>query len=70
MKHVEGFDFGVEQLIRARRLSAVKLVCDGELRVEAAGEDDLEQGEIPERVRPRALQQVADFALVVTHSGW
>ena len=70
MKHVEGFDLGVEELIGARRLPAVKLVRDGELRVEAAREDDLQQGEVSERVRPRALQQVANFALVVAHSRW
>ena len=70
MKHVEGFDLGVEELIGARRFPAVKLVRDGELRIEAAREDDLQQSEVPERVRPRALQQVANFALVVAHSGW
>ena len=67
VKHVEGLDLGVEELVGARRLPAVELVGHGELRVEAARQDDLEEGEVPERVRPRPLQQVADLALVVPH---
>ena len=48
VKHVEGFDLGVEELVGARRLPAVELVGHGELRVEAARQDDLEEGEVPD----------------------
>jgi hypothetical protein len=64
MQHIEGLDPGVEELVLAR-LIAVELVRHGKLRVEAAGEDQLQHGEVLVGDCPAALQQLPHSPRVI-----
>ncbi len=64
MQDVEGLDPGVEELVLAR-LVAVELVRHGKLRVEAAGEDQLQHGKVLVGDCPAALQQLPHSPRVV-----
>ena len=65
VEHIEGLDPGVEELVLAR-LVAVKLFRYGELGVEAAGEDELEHGEVLVGDGPTALQQLPHSSRVIS----
>ena len=68
VEHVEGLDPGVEELVLAR-LVAVEFVGNGKLRIEAAGEDQLEHGEVFVGDGPAALQQLPHPPRVVPQPG-